>query len=184
MNEAARANFMATQEGRRVGDDFTRQRRRATPTSSCWNSTSNSPSRKRTRDSYERSFRLFDDQHVAGLASKLEVSRAKLALRSVAATIPDIERQIALKENEINVLLGRNPGPIRPHRNTARSGIASGNSRGPALDSARAPARHSRGRAAEFAQANAEIGVAVGDFFPRVGLTTFYGGASTELTIS
>jgi multidrug efflux system outer membrane protein len=30
-------------------------------------------------------------------------------------------------------------------------------------------------------QANAEIGVTVGDFFPRVGLTAFYGGASTEL---
>jgi multidrug efflux system outer membrane protein len=30
-------------------------------------------------------------------------------------------------------------------------------------------------------QANAEIGVAVGDFFPRVGLTTFYGGASGQL---
>ena len=29
--------------------------------------------------------------------------------------------------------------------------------------------------------ANAEIGVAIGDFFPRIGLTTFYGGTSTEL---
>ncbi len=28
--------------------------------------------------------------------------------------------------------------------------------------------------------ANAEIGVAVGDFFPRIGLTTIYGGTSTE----
>ena len=67
---------------------------------------------RRTRDSYERTFKLFDDQHAAGLASNLELSRAKLALRSVSANIPEIERQIALKENEINTLLGRNPGPV------------------------------------------------------------------------
>jgi multidrug efflux system outer membrane protein len=29
--------------------------------------------------------------------------------------------------------------------------------------------------------ANAAIGVAIGDFFPRLGLTAFYGGASTDL---
>jgi multidrug efflux system outer membrane protein len=29
--------------------------------------------------------------------------------------------------------------------------------------------------------ANAEIGVAVGDFFPRIGLTAFYGGVSSDL---
>ena len=56
--------------------------------------------------------KLFDDQHAGGLASKLELSRAKLALRTVSANIPEIERQIALKENEINTLLGRNPGPV------------------------------------------------------------------------
>ena len=31
---------------------------------------------------------------------------------TVTANIPEIERQIGLKENEINTLLGRNPGPV------------------------------------------------------------------------
>lgn len=29
--------------------------------------------------------------------------------------------------------------------------------------------------------ANAKIGVAFGNFFPRIGLTVFYGGSSTDL---
>ena len=109
------------------------------------------------------------------------LSRAKLALRTVTATIPEIERQIALKENEINTLLGRNPGPC-PDLNPAGSRAAPGNpgracprrcwSGGPTFAMAEQQVR----------AANAEIGVAIGDFFPRIGLTTFYGGTSTELT--
>ncbi|HTL57095.1 MAG TPA: efflux transporter outer membrane subunit [Candidatus Limnocylindrales bacterium] len=179
MNEAARANFMATQEGRRtvmisvvsgvarayfelleLDDQLTISRR--------------------TRNSYERTFRLFDDQHAAGLASNLELSRAKLALHTVSANIPELERQIGLKENEINTLLGRNPGPI-PRTSTLLAqelpveipvGLPS------ALLERRPDVRMAEQK---VRAANAEIGVAVGDFFPRIGLTAFYGGTSTEL---
>jgi multidrug efflux system outer membrane protein len=103
-----------------------------------------------------------------------------LALASVSANIPEIERQIALKENEINALLGRNPGPV-PRTLTLFTqempleipvGLPS-----TLLE------RRPDVRAAEqqVRAANAGIGVAVGDFFPRIGLTTFYGGTSTEL---
>jgi len=179
MNEAARAYFMASQEGRRTVMislvsgvarayfellELDEQFAIAT----------------RTRDSYERTFKLFDDQHTNGLASGLELSRAKLALRSVSANIPEIERQIALKENEINTLLGHNPGPV-PRTSTLLAqelpveipvGLPS------ALLERRPDVRMAEER---VRGANAEIGVAVGDFFPRVGLTTFYGGTSTEL---
>jgi multidrug efflux system outer membrane protein len=179
MNEAARANFMATQEGRRsvrislvsgVASSYFEllelDERLAIA--------------QHTRDSYQRSFKLFDDQRTAGLASSLEVSRANLALRSVSADIPEIERQIDLKENEINILLGRNPAPIpRTARLVAQEfpveipvGLPSD------LLERRPDIRLAEQR---VRQANAEIGVAVGDFFPRVGLTTFYGGASAEL---
>lgn len=179
MNEAARANFMATQEGHRavmvsvVSEvakgyfellELDEQRAIAS----------------RTRESYERTFKLFEDQHAGGLASKLEVSRARLALRSVAATIPDIERQIALKENEINILLGQNPGPI------ARTSTLLGQEV-PVDIPVGLPStlleRRPDLRATEqlVRAANAQIGVAVGDFLPRVGLTAFYGGASSDL---
>jgi multidrug efflux system outer membrane protein len=179
MNEAARANFMATQEGRRaimisVVSGVARAYFELLELDD------QLAIANRTRDSYEHTYKLFNDQHTGGLASKLEVSRAKLALASVSANIPEIERQIALKENEINALLGRNPGSVP---------------RTSALLSQELPLEIPVGlpstllerrpdvRAAEqqVRAANAGIGVAVGDFFPRIGLTTFYGGTSTEL---
>jgi len=179
MNEAARANLMATQEGRR-SVMISLVSSVASAYFELLELDEQLAIAKRTRDSYQRSFKLFDDQRAAGLASSLEVSRAKLALRSVAANIPEIERQIALKENEINVLLGRNPVPI-PRTTTLVA------QEFPVEIPVGLPSelleRRPDIRAAEqrVRQANAEIGVAVGDFFPRVGLTTFYGGASAEL---
>lgn len=179
MNEAARANFMASQEGRRtVMISLVSGVARA-----CFELLELDEQlaiATRTRDSYERTLKLFSDQHAGGLASKLEVSRAELALRTVTATIPEIERQIALKENEINTLLGRNPGPV-PRTSTLLAqelpvGIPVG------LPSALLERRPDVRMAEERVRgANAETGVAIGNFFPRVGLTTFYGGASTEL---
>src|SRR5574342_1140428 len=111
MNEAARANFMATQEGRRAVMISLVSGVAATYFELLELDEQHAIA-QRTRDSYERMLRLFSDQHAGGLASKLEVSRAELALRTVTATVPEIERQIALKENAINTLLGRNPGPV------------------------------------------------------------------------
>ena len=179
MNEAARANFMATQEGRRTVMISV-----VSGVARAYFELLELDDRlaisRRTRDSYERTFRLFDDQHAAGLASNLELSRAKLALRTVSANIPELERQIALKENEINTLLGRNPGPL-PRASTLLAqelpveipvGLPS------ALLERRPDVRMAEQK---VRAANAEIGVAVGDFFPRIGLTAFYGGTSTEL---
>jgi multidrug efflux system outer membrane protein len=179
MNEAARANLMASQEGRRsvmislVGGV-------AQAYFELLELDDQLAIARRTRDSYQRTFKLFDDQHAAGLASNLELSRAKLALRTVAANIPEIERQSAIKENEINVLLGRNPGPV-PRTSTLLAqelpveipvGLPSD------LLERRPDIRMAEQR---VRQVNAEIGVAVGDFFPRIGLTAFYGGVSPEL---
>ena len=179
MNEAARANFMASQEGRRTVM-ISLVSEVAQAYFELLELDDQLAIARRTRNSYERTFRLFDDQHAAGLASNLELSRAKLALRTVSANIPEIERQIALKENEINTLLGRNPGPV-PRTSTLLAqelpleipvGLPS------ALLERRPDVRMAEQK---VRAANAEIGVAVGDFFPRIGLTAFYGGASTEL---
>jgi multidrug efflux system outer membrane protein len=178
MNEAARANYIATQEGRRnVMISLVSGVARAY--FELLELDEQLVIAQRTRDSYERTLKLFSDQHAGGLASKLEVSRAELALRTVTATVPEIERQIALKENEINTLLGRNPGPI------ARTSTLLAQEMPVAIPVGLPSTlleRRPDVRAAEqqVRAANAGIGVAVGDFFPRIGLTTFYGGTSTE----
>src|SRR6266436_9648688 len=134
-----------------------------------------------TEKSFERTFKLFDDQHKNGFASKLEVSRASAALHSVSATIPDLRRQISLKENEINVLLGQNPSPVARERILLKQETLPEVPTGlPAMLLQRRP--DIRAAEQQLRAANARIGVTVGEFFPRIGLTALYGGVSTELS--
>ena len=136
---------------------------------------------QRTALSFERTFKLFTDQHDNGLASKLELSRARAALRSVSASIPDLRRQIELKENEICVLLGRNPGPIGRNAGLLQQSLSPEVPAGlPAALLERRP--DIRRAEQQLRVANAQIGMAVGDFLPKIGLTALYGGVSTELS--
>ncbi len=179
MNEAARANFMATQEGRRaVMISIVSGVARAY--FDLLELDEQLVIAQRTGDSYKRTRKLFSDQHALGLASKLEVSRAELALRTVMATVPEIERQIGLKENEINTLIGRNPGAIARNATLLAQELPVEIPVGlPSTLLERRP--DLRAAEQEVRAANAEIGVAIGDFLPRIGLTTFYGGTSTDL---
>ena len=54
----------------------------------------------------------------------LEVSRARSAQNGAESQIPEIERQIVLKENQLSVLLARLPGPIERTRDLRRPAIA------------------------------------------------------------
>ena len=136
---------------------------------------------RRTTASFERTFQLFTDQHDNGLASKLEISRALGALHSVSASIPDLKRQIELKENEINILLGRNPGPVARNPGLFSEPVSPEVPAGlPAALLERRP--DIRQAEQQLRAANAQIGMAAGEFLPKIGLTAVYGGVSTELS--
>lgn len=136
---------------------------------------------RNTAASYRQSYDLFDRRFRGGVASRLETARAEANLASVLATIPDIERQIVITENRINVLLGRNPGPVV---------------RGAALREQKMPPHVPVGlpsvlverrpdlRQAEqtLVAANAQIGVAKAAYFPQITLTGSFGGVSTQLS--
>ena len=97
-----------------------------------------------------------------------------------AARIPDIERQISVKENQISVLVGRNPGPV------ARGARLADQAPPPDVPAGLPSALLERRpdiREAEYAAraANAGIGVTVGGFLPRIGLSAILGGVSPQL---
>jgi multidrug efflux system outer membrane protein len=136
---------------------------------------------RRTTGAFQETFDLFNRRLQGGAASALETSSAEALLASTAATIPDLERQIVAEENELSFLLGRNPGPI---------------ARGAALEQQFLPPDVPPGlpsdllrrrpdlREAEqnLVAANAEVGVAQADFFPRISLTSALGSVSPQIS--
>lgn len=67
---------------------------------------------RKTTAAYQGIYKIFKDRLEFGVVSELQTSRAEGALAAAAATIPELTAQIAAKENQINTLLGRNPGPV------------------------------------------------------------------------
>ena len=131
-------------------------------------------------NAYSQTYRIFSDRRTNGVASKLETDRAAAALANAAAAIPQVKTQIATTENQLSILLGRNPGPI--------SRQSYDNQRPPPEIPAGLPSDLLRRRpdvlAAEqsLIAANAGIGASMADFFPRIGLTAFLGKVSPELS--
>jgi len=66
-----------------------------------------------SRDAFESTHTLFSKRYGAGIVSRLQVTRAEAALAAAEGTLNDIELQITEKENQICVLIGRNPGTVQ-----------------------------------------------------------------------
>lgn len=136
---------------------------------------------RRTAESFRDSLDIFRRRLEGGVASRLETARAAASLAQTAATVPNLERLIVLKENQINLLLGRDPAPV------ARGAPLSAQLFPPDIP-AGLPSdlieRRPDVRQAEqtLISANARIGVAVADFFPRLDLTGLLGYASPQLS--
>ena len=132
-------------------------------------------------NAYAGTYRIFNDRRINGVASRLETDRAAAALANAQASIPQLELQIATIENQVNVLLGRNPGPV------PRGSLNQQRPLAPAVPPG-LPSELLRRRpdllASEQAlvSANAIIGARFADFFPQIGMTTFLGKVSPELS--
>ncbi len=136
---------------------------------------------RESTNSFGQSLEIFNERLTGGVASKLETSSAEALMESAAATIPTLEQQIAAQENQLSVLLGQNPGPI------LRGDLKLDDQSPPEVPAglpSRLLERRPDVREAEqqLRSANAQVGVAVADFFPQLDLTGLLGDASTQLS--
>jgi multidrug efflux system outer membrane protein len=132
-------------------------------------------------NSFWQSYRLFDEQLQGGVASRLETSSAAALMHSAAATIPNLEQQIALQEDQLSVLLGQNPGPILRGNPSLEDELPPEVPAG--LPSALLERRPDVREAEQLLRsANAQLGVAKADFFPQLDLTGLFGDASSHLS--
>ena len=177
--EAARADLLSTEEGRR-GVILTVTAAVATAYADLRDLDKQLEIAEGTAKSRGHSFDIFKLRFGRGLISELELRQAESEYQSALATIPLLQKFIGQQENGLSVLLGRNPGSIP---------------RGRHLDSLVLPAvpaglpsqlldRRPDLRQAEqnLVAANARIGAAKALYFPTISLTGSYGVESTDLS--
>jgi len=174
-NEAARAELLASEAGRRsvlltlvsnVASNYIVLRGLDRQLEIAWE----------TEQTYAESLRIFRLRHKYGTVSKVEVSQVESEYESAHQLIPQLEIQVAQREHLISLLLGQNPGPIP---------------RGKKIDNFAIPVIPA-GLPAELLEqrpdiilaeqaliaANARIGMARALYFPRISLTGTFGTSS------
>jgi outer membrane protein, multidrug efflux system len=125
--------------------------------------------------------RLTRTRQERGIGTNLDVRQAEQLLYTARGQVASTERAIALEEHALSLLLGRAPGGI---------------DRGRAIESLSVPPQVPAGLPSsllgrrpdirqaeqELIAANAEIGAARAEYFPRISLTGFLGVQSRSLT--
>ena len=178
--EAARANLLATEWGRRAVINTLVSEVAAAYFQLRAYDLQLEISRE-TLASRQESLRLIRALSDGGAGTLLDVHQAEQLVAVAAENVPDLERRIQQQENYISTLLGNNPGPVargmklteQPHLPEVPPGIPS-----------RLLERRPDIRAAEaqLIAANAQIGVAKAAYFPQITLTADSGFQSSALS--
>lgn len=177
-SEAARADLLASEEGRRAVvlslvagvagayvnlRDLDRQLEITRDTA-------------KTR---EESYLIFKERFAGGVISDLELSQNRSQYEEALARIPALEQAVTQQENGLCVLLGRNPGPIARGRSIDELALPEIPAGMPSHLLERRPDLRQAEQA--LIAANARIGVAKAAYFPVISLTGAYGSASGDL---
>jgi outer membrane protein, multidrug efflux system len=128
---------------------------------------------------YKKTLDLFAQRYHFGKDSKLPVARAQAAYDASLANIASLQRAIVQQENALSILLGAFPEEIaRGTPLTRQSAPATPLGATTALMQRRPDILQAE---QNVIGANAEIGVAVANFFPRIGLSALYGAQSPSM---
>lgn len=179
LSEAARADLLASEEGRRsviltlvsaVANGYLTLR-----------STDRQLEISRaTADAYLQTLGLFELRYKGGVINEMQLSQVRSQYEQAAARIPQFEQQIARLENALSVLLGRNPGPI-PRGKAIDALVLAGVPAGlPSSLLERRPDILAAEQA--LVAANARIGAARALYYPTISLTGLLGSASTQFS--
>src|SRR6266478_5803446 len=136
---------------------------------------------KRTLATREDSLRLIRLRQQGGVATMLDVRQAEELVYQASQTIPDAERLIEQTENQISLLTGSNPGPIRRGKTlTEQQELPAVPAGLPSSLLERRPDI----RAAEenLVAQHALVYAAKAAYFPRISLTGLLGFQSNQLS--
>jgi multidrug efflux system outer membrane protein len=179
LTEAARAQYLATEEARH-GVVLTLVSQVASAYFDLRQLDEDLDIAHRNTAAFHDTFDLFNKQLQGGIASALDTSDAEAAWANEAAQIPLLESQIVAKENQLALLLGRNPGPISRGESLFKQPLPAEVPAGlPAALLMRRP--DVRQFEQQLVAANADIGVAEAAFYPTISLTGMFGGLSPDL---
>jgi outer membrane protein, multidrug efflux system len=133
-----------------------------------------------TLETRQASLKLTQSRQAHGISTLLDVRQAEQLVDTSAESIPQLQQQIEQTEDQVSLLLGKNPGGVERARHFSDEYVPPEIPAG--LPSALLERRPDI-RAAEQAlvAANANIGVAKAAYFPQISLTGFLGGQSSTL---
>jgi NodT family efflux transporter outer membrane factor (OMF) lipoprotein len=134
-----------------------------------------------TLETRRESLRLTLQRQGGGVATLLDLRQAEQLVSTAAQTIPTLQQQIEQTENQISLLVGKNPDGVVRGRKFVDQEMPPEVPTG--LPSSLIERRPDI-RAAEQAliAANANIGVAKAAYFPQLSLSGLLGGQSTQLS--
>jgi multidrug efflux system outer membrane protein len=136
---------------------------------------------QRTLATRRESLELIKNRQTGGVATLLDLRQGEQLVDTAAQIIPAVQQQIEQTENQITLLLGRNPAGITRGRSFLQQELPPDVPTG--MPSALLERRPDI-RVAEqnLIAANANIGVAKAAYFPQISLSGWLGGQSAQLS--